>query len=120
MGTSPGLVAGNSGSSSSNPRHLPYFLIAVKSPQLCAVSLAQTGLWNDKALQDVSGKSALTPPVAFYGPEGEGVRSRLPVPLIELCVCEHIPLRGRESGSARVCVRTGAEAGSSSFPSGRT
>lgn len=97
MGNSPGLVAGNSGFSSANTCHLRYFLIAVKSLQLCAVSLAQIGLWNDKALQDVSGKSALTPPVAFYGPEGEGVHLRLPVlllPLIELCVCEHIPLRG--------------------------
>lgn len=47
-----------------------------------SVSLAQIGLWNDKALQDVSGKSALTPPMAFYGPEGEGVRSRLPMLLL--------------------------------------
>lgn len=36
-----------------------------------AVSLAQMGLWNDKALQDVFTKSALTPPITFYGPEGE-------------------------------------------------
>lgn len=96
MGNSPGLVEANSGFLR---RHLSLALFprCSKSPQLCVVSLAQIGLWNDKALQDVSGKSALTPPVAFYGPEGEGARWRLPMlllPLIELCVCERIPLRG--------------------------
>lgn len=109
MGNSPGLEAGNT-------CHLRYFLIAAKSPQLCAASLAHIGLWNDKALQDVSGKSALTPPAAFYGPEGEGVRSRLPTllllllpPLIELCVCEHIPFAWMRVG-ARVfaCARVRA------------
>lgn len=71
VGNSPGLAPGNS-TLSSTSCHLCYFLIAVKSLQLCAVSLAQIGLWNDKALQDVFSKSALTPPIAFYGPEGEG------------------------------------------------
>lgn len=72
MRNSSGLVVGNSSFSSANTCHLRYFLISVKSLQLCAVSLAQMGLWNDKALQDVFSKSALTPPIAFYGPEGEG------------------------------------------------
>lgn len=37
----------------------------------------QMSLWNDKAQQDVFSKSALTPPIAFYGPEGEGVSGLL-------------------------------------------
>lgn len=28
------------------------------------------GLWDDKALQDVSSESALTPPTAFHAAEG--------------------------------------------------
>lgn len=47
-----------------------------EEPAVVRCSLAPIGLWNDKALQDVSGKSALTPPAAFYGPEGGRVHVR--------------------------------------------
>lgn len=33
------------------------------------VSLAQMGLWNDKALQDVFASQHRLLPIAFYGPE---------------------------------------------------
>jgi len=37
----------------------------------CVCVCVCVSLPNDKALQDVFSESALTPPIAFYGPEGE-------------------------------------------------
>lgn len=112
------LVAGSS-SFSSTSCHLCYFLIAVKSLQLCAISLAQIGLWNDKALQDVSSESALTPPIAFYGPEGEGaLEATDSASVTNWVVCLWTHSCGWERECVGLCVCTSIEVGNSYFPPG--